>query len=115
MGGAGRGDAGVRRFVPLSAGNLRAAENGAADFVSFHLATLLQRSAFHRNRLHWTGRICGVLLAGLANCLFRAYGGPPHSLGGATTSKLAGDAGNRGGDRRMLPGNASAIPADYSD
>ena len=64
LGGTGRGDAGVGRVLPVSAGDLRSAKIGTAGFLSFYLATFVQRSAFDCVGGRGTVAVCGFFLAG---------------------------------------------------
>src|ERR1035441_10413928 len=88
--GAEFGNAGVGRIVPLSAGDLRAAWPGAADFNSFHLAAFFQRAVVYRVGGDWTGGLRFLFLSGAGTSVCDAQLGVERSPARAAARAVDG-------------------------
>src|SRR5580698_3186702 len=78
----------VRWIVSIPERDLWAAKVGAADFVSVHLATFLQRSAVDFERMHRASGLRRLLLAQPRNNLRRTHCRVAYSRRGAAAGEL---------------------------
>src|ERR1700733_10250091 len=105
----------IRRLLSIPERDLRAAEMGTADFVSVHLAALLQRSTLDCQRMPWACGLRCVLLAEPGKGIRSAHSGIAHPLGGPAASKLDCDAGNCVRNRYLLLHGYVALSANHGD
>ena len=113
MGGTGSGDAGLRRIVSLSAGNLRSESAGTIDFVFIYLAAFVQRATIDCVGIDRFGRVCILFLAAVGTSIHGTRLEFANPLAGQFAIALAGFRSDFSSDRDRGAGGGASISQDH--